>query len=248
MADDELEDEVSELKKPGVKHTKRTELDALDALEEQGHLVPAHVIEQVDTHIAKWHAREDSRLDESKEYTKDIKRILKGDAGEGYTYVRLLGQYEREQIVPQPANLTDGDDSRITPDFAVKSYAEPGAYQEIVDAKAWALIRPRDTDGEKVPYADFMRSLLDHPDPARLVNMGELKRVVNRYSSSPQLASDGRVVLYFPEDTLRYAPQLARELESWSGSEMAHRRTIEIRSMGVWNDDLWQAAGKRHQR
>ncbi len=250
MADDDFKDEVSELNELDEQHAKHKELDALDALElKYPHKTPAYIIEQMDNEIAGWRAREHSRLDESEEYPKDnVRRILKGDAGEGYTHVRLLDRYEREQIMPQPKGITDREGNVKKPDFVVKSQTEPAAYEEIVDAKAWSLLRPREEGGEKISYTDFMRSLRERPNPARLVDMSKLKKVVNQYASSPQLASDGRVVLYFPEDTLRYAPQLKQEIEGWSGSELAHGRTVEVRSIGIWNDDLWQAAGKRHQR
>lgn len=127
----------------------------------------------------------------------------------------------------------------------MRSTDVPEQYDEVVDAKAWSLLRPTDASGEKVLTEDFMRSLLDHPNPAQLANMSELQKVVDRYSSSAELAPDGRVVLYFPEDVCRCAPQIVEEVESWSGSGSAHGRTIEVRSMGVWNSDLWAAVEKR---
>lgn len=244
--DDSKADELQEQK------VMEEQLDALDALEspepllgEKKHLVAAHVFEGGDKIIAQHRSVEYSRLDEGKDYPWDaVKHIMKGDAGEGYTYVRLLERYERDQIVSQP-EMFDGSGRKTRPDFAVRSNDIPNMYQEIVDAKAWSLLRPTDASGEKIPAEDFMHSLLDHPNPDRLVNTSELQSVVDRYSSSPQLEPDGRVVLYIPEDTFRYAPQIVQEVKSWSGSELAHGRAVELRSMGVWNSDLWAAAGKR---
>ncbi|HUW13026.1 MAG TPA: hypothetical protein VM537_25095 [Anaerolineae bacterium] len=233
------------------KEEEAAPLDALDSLErtnpsrEEGHLTPAHVFEQMDNTIAEYRSSEDSRLDETKDYSRDaVRHIMKGDAGEGYTYVRLLERYDGSRIVSQP-QVTVAGGQECRPDFGVRSENAPAGYEEIVDAKAWSLLRPKDSDDKRVSTEDFMRSLLDHPGPSRLVNMSGLQDVVDRYASSPQLSPDGRVVLYFPEDVCRYSPQIVQEVESWSGGELAHGRTVEVRSMGVWNSDLWAAVGRR---
>lgn len=225
--------------------------DSLDGLENEPisarqhqHLTPAYVFESLDQQIADYRAAADSRLDETKEYSDGIQRILKGDSGEGYTYVRLLERYDADRIGIQP-ELIGAAGKNIQPDFAVRSSDGQGSYEEIVDSKAWSLLKPKGVDGGEVSQDRFMRSLLDHPNPSRLQNMRHLQDVVERYSGSPQLTAAGRIALYFPEDVFRYAPQVVQEIESWSYSDFAHGRAVEVRSIGVWNSDLWAAARRR---
>lgn len=228
----------SETDKPQTLGSTAQETDALDGLEElgappqtQGHLVPAYVFEQADRAIAGVRSVKDSRLDETKDYPAEaVKYIAKGDIGEGYTFVRLLERHEGNQIVAQPRGLVDASGQAIRPDFAVRSTPDSQTYQEIVDAKAWSVLYPHNASG---------------PDAPRLANMSALRDTVQRYSSSPQLAAEGSVVLYFPEEVLRHTPHAVSEIESWSGTALAHGRNVQVRSMGVWNDQLWQATWQR---
>jgi hypothetical protein len=199
------------------------------------HLVPDHALQGVDDHIARWAAEDDSRI-QGRELTDRDLSILKGDAGEGRTYADLLGRYERQRILHQP-RFEDPDRVR-TPDFAVQSDRNPGRLAEIVDSKAWSLTRPRDAQGSPVADEEFFRHLQQKPDASSVINTAELESVVEKYASSPRLEPDGRVVLYFPEDVHRFAPQVKHELEGWSHTEVAHGRVVEVRSMGVSQEDL----------
>ena len=223
--------------------------EALDALErldassfERQHLVPAHVYEQMDIAISSLHARTNSRLRLEHEYDPEsVSRIRKGDAGEGYTFVRLLEQHSAESIVSQP-RLTDEIGRTINPDFAIQDPQDQSHYLEFVDSKAWSLLRPKDRDGTPVGTDEFFQRLHEHPNPDQLVNMSHLRNVVQRYTSSHQLRQDGTLTFYFPGDIFRYAPQVIDEIEGWSGTEIAHGRTIKSQSMGIWNEDLWMAS------
>lgn len=199
------------------------------------HLVPAHVLQDVDDHIARWTAEEDSRI-QGRELTDRDLSILRGDAGEGRTYADLLGRYERQRILHQP-RFEDPDRVR-TPDFAVASERNPGRLAEIVDSKAWSLMRPRDAQGSPVGDEEFFRHLQQKPDASSVISTTELESVVEKYASSPRLEPDGKVVLYFPEDVHRFAPQVKHEIEGWSHSEVAHGRVVEVRTMRVWQQDL----------
>lgn len=201
------------------------------------HLVPAHVIGELDDHIARRTAADDSRLQDRELTPKDM-RILKGDAGEGRTYVDLLGRYERDRILHQP-RFRDPDRVRI-PDFAVVSDSTPQKLAEIVDSKAWSLVRPADSRGQPMSNKSFYHYLQENQDARKLLSMGKLQEVVEKYATSPRLEQEGKVVLYFPENVLRYAPQVQRTIEGWSGREIAHGHTVEVRSMGVWDQDLWK--------
>jgi len=171
---------------------------------------------------------------------------LKGDAGEGRTYVDLLGHYDRERILHQP-RFKDVDSIRV-PDFVVTSAQNPDKFIEIVDAKAWSLTRQRDAQGKPLNYEDFFSYLLERPDPRSVLNMHEMQRVVEKYASSPRLEIKGKVVLYLPEDIIRYTPQVPRQIQNWSGTDIAHGKVVEVRSMGVWNDELWDDVRTRLER
>lgn len=206
------------------------------------HAVPAHVIQELDDHIAKWTAENDSRIQE-RELTDHDLRILKGDAGEGRTYVDLLERYDRERILHQPRFREEGKDRN--PDFAVVDDNDPEKMAEMVDSKAWSVVRPKDADGKSVSGSEFSAYLQKEPAAGSLLNTSELKRVVENYSSCPRLASDGKVVLYFPEEVVRHAPQIQQEVESWSGTDLARGHGVEVRSMGVWQNDLWKDVRER---
>lgn len=229
-----------EADRPEENEATAGELDALDALESlgsppeaEGHLVPAAVLAQADEALAGIRSVRDSRLDEGTDYPPEaVKHIMKGDIGEGYTFVRLLERYDRDHLVSQPKGLVDAKGRGIQPDFAVRSLRNPELYQEIVDAKAWSVLYPGNVSGVESP---------------RLANMSHLRETVERYASSPQLVSDGKVVLYFPEEVVRHAPDAVAEIEGWSGSELAHHRAVEVRSMKVWNDQLWKAVWERRK-
>lgn len=131
MSDFDDSPDDSEVDERQEQEIPEAELDALDALEntepatgEKAHLVPAHILDEVDKTIAEYRSVEDSRLDEGKDYPRDaVRYIMKGDAGEGYTYVRLLERYERDRIVTQPriADASGGGTSRILPCVAQMS-------------------------------------------------------------------------------------------------------------------------------
>jgi len=206
------------------------------------HLVPAPVLQELDDHIARWVAERDSRI-QGRELSERDLRILKGDAGEGRTYVDLLGRHESERILHQP-RFEDSDRVR-TPDFAVLSEQNQDRLVEIVDSKAWSLLRPREVQGKLLSDEEFFRYLQERPSPHTLVNTAELRMVVEKYTSSPRLEPDGKMVLYFPEEVTRFAPQVTHALEGWSGTDIAHGRTVEVRSMGVWHEDLWEDVRRR---
>ena len=206
------------------------------------HLVPGTVLRETDDAIARSVGERDSRI-QGRELTERDLRILKGDAGEGRTYVDLLDRYERDRIQHQP-RFEDSDRTR-NPDFVVISDEHSGKIAEIVDSKAWSLMRPRDGQGNPVSNEEFFRYLQQRPEAHALLNTQELQRVVEKYASSPRLEPDGKVVLYFPEDVIRYAPQVKQEIEGWSGTEIAHGRVVEVRSMDVWQQELWTDVYRR---
>lgn len=216
----------------------QTELDALDGLdqisaERQGRAVEtlSYRMKMWDQALADNYAEHDSRFDADKPLDPARHdRILQGDAGEAYTRVRLGELHDFHLIEAQPKAVKDGEGKIIKPDFVVKSRSQPGRFDEIVDSKAW---RPADRTG------------MPGDGPARLPNMTGLRRMVERYSSSPQLTDDGRVVAYLPEDMIWRAPQDIERIESWSGTELAHGKTVEVRSMGIWLDDDLEAAMRR---
>jgi hypothetical protein len=72
-----------------------------------------------------------------------------------------------------------------------------------------------------------------------------LQSVVERYSGSTRLEEGGKIVLYFPEDVMRYAPQIQTHIEGWSGTGIAHGHPVEVRSMGVWPADLRDDVSRR---
>jgi hypothetical protein len=195
------------------------------------HPVPATRLAEIDNAIAH-HAPEDHSIlnDPDKVYERaKVERQLTGDAGERRAWVNLVKRYGHKRIIEQPNLKTPGGDKR--PDFVVKSETEPGKYSEIVDSKAWRL-HARDASGE----LDYAR-LLEKPSASELISMSKLKKVVHDYSPSSDLASDGKVVLYVPEEIYRYAPQVRSEIESWSGTEIANGRTVEVRSLEVWQEN-----------
>lgn len=205
-------------------------------------LVPATVFQEANDAIARSVAERDSRI-QARELTEHDLKILRGDAGEGRTYVDLLGKYERERIRHQP-KYEDPDGIR-NPDFAVISDRDPDKIIEMVDSKNWSLVRPRDAQGNPVSDEEFFRYLQQRPEAEGLLNTRELQDVVEKYASSPRLEPDGRVVLYFPEEVIRYAPQVKQEITGWSGTEIAHGRTVEVRSMRVWQEELQRDVERR---
>ncbi|HKQ09100.1 MAG TPA: hypothetical protein VJ464_28515 [Blastocatellia bacterium] len=202
-------------------------------------LVAGTVIKQAEEALAENYAGESSMLDNDKAYEWDkVKHIRKGDAGEGFTRVRLADLYDYERIESQPKGLIKG---QSRPDFAVKSLTDPDKYEEIVDSKAWQLTIPgRETDNAP--------PTLEGIDSSRLLSINKLKSVVQRYTSSDKLETDGRLALYFPEEVLRLAPQIQKEIESWSGTELAHGKKVEVRSQGIWDDELKKYAEKLHEK
>jgi hypothetical protein len=206
------------------------------------HLNLAHVQQDLDDEIARWTAQSDSRIQARAPAERDF-ATLKGDAGEGRTYVDLLGRHDPERILHQP-RFDDPDRTR-TPDFAVVSAKNPDGLAEIVDSKAWSLVRPRDALGNPVDDERFFRHLLQKPEANSVLNMGELQEVVGKYAASPRLEPDGKVVLYFPEEVCRFTPQVSQQIEGWSGTEIAHGRVVEVRSMGVWQEELQKDVKQR---
>lgn len=207
------------------------------------HLVPATVIEEIDDAIARSRAETDSRI-QGRELRDRDERIIKGDAGEGRTYVDLVSRYGRERIISQPE--FDDPDRPRNPDFVVMSERHVGEIEEIVDAKAWSM-RRKDEHGRRMSHEEFFRMLQEDPRPDRLVNIHELRAVVTKYASSPHLARDGKVVIYLPEDVTRHAPQVKTKIEGWSGTEIAQGRTVEVRSMGAHEEDLWEDTERRRK-
>ncbi len=95
---------------------------------------------------------------------------------------------------------------------------------------------------------EFSRYLLEKPDASGLLNLAVLQKVVEEYASSPRLEPDGKVVLYFPENVIRYAPQVKHEIEGWSMTETARGHAVEVRSMGVWEDEIESDLRERLKR
>lgn len=209
------------------------------------HLVVAGVEQELDTHIARRTAEKDSRI-QGRELRKEDILIAKGDAGEGRTYIALLELYEPEQIDHQPCFTTDTGKG-VKPDFVVCRDKQSDELIEVVDSKAWSLLCPKDTQGNPLSREDFFRYLQQHPNADSLLYMKNLQNTVENYACTPQLATDGKVILYFPENVMRYAPQIKQRIESWSGSEVANGHEVEVRSMGVWDDDLWIDVNKRYK-
>lgn len=233
-------DEAEEQKDSGEVVADQTVDDA-----PKGHLVPAHVLANVDRQIATFTAESDSRI-QGRELRESDKRVLLGDAGEGRTFVDLLGRYDRDRIMHQP-RLDDSDRVR-QPDFAVAAESDRRKISEIVDSKAWNLLRPTDSGGKPLERDDFYKYLQRNPEPERLMKLAALRETVEKYASSPRLDRDGRVVLYFPEEVHRYAPQLVAEVHGWSHTPLSHGREVEVRSMGVWRDDLWNDVSQREHK
>ncbi len=231
----------------GEGHPTESDDTASEAASELGrkHLVPGTVLAGADQVIARSVAESESRIS-GREVTPTDWRVLKGDAGEGRTYVDLLSRYERERILRQP-RLKDSDMER-QPDFAISSARDSGKLAEIVDSKAWSLVRPRDKEGRPVSQEEFSRYLLEKPDASGLLNLAVLQKVVEEYASSPRLEPDGKVVLYFPENVIRYAPQVKHEIEGWSMTETARGHAVEVRSMGVWEDEIESDLRERLKR
>ncbi len=209
------------------------------------HLVVAGVEQELDDYMALRTAEKDSRIQE-RGLTKNDLLIAKGDAGEARTRNALRELYDAEQITHQP-HLTTDTGKNINPDFVVRRDKQSDELIEVVDSKAWSLLRPKDAQGNRLSDDDFFRYLQQRPPADKLLYMNNLRNVVKNYASIPQLASDGKVVLYFPENVMQYAPRVKQEIESWSGTAIAHGRAVEVRSMGVWDDDLWADVHKRWQ-
>ena len=134
------------------------------------------------------------------------------------------------------------------PDFVVTSEEDQNEIVEIVDAKAWSLARPRDASGKPLSREAFLEHLQSRPSAESVMNTRELRDVVSKYASSPRLAEGGKVVLYLPDDVVRYAPQVKEKIEGWSGTEVAHGRDVEVRSMRASEDDLWEDMERRQAR
>ncbi|MBN2003170.1 MAG: hypothetical protein JXA21_07410 [Anaerolineae bacterium] len=209
------------------------------------HLVLAGIERGMDDFMARAIAEKDSRI-QDRPFTRRDDRTLKGDAGEARTRNALRELYDAEQITHQPHLTTDAG-KNINPDFVVRRDKQSDELIEVVDSKAWSLSRPKDAQGNRLSDDDFFRYLQQRPPADKLLYMNNLRNVVENYASTPQLASDGKVVLYFPENVMRYAPQIKQEIESWSGTAIAHGRAVEVRSMGVWDEDLWADVHKRRQ-
>ena len=158
--------------------------------------------------------------------------------------IELLKQEETvEDVVPDAVMKMQFGDV-IQSGYGYKE-RDPEELAEIVDSKAWSLIRPKDRNGEPITEEDFYRHLQQHPEARIVLNMHELQGVVEKYASSPRLETDAKVVLYFPEDVIRYAPQVRQAIEEWSGTELACGKRVEVRSMRVWSEELSRDVRKR---
>lgn len=198
----------------------------------------AHVEQEVSTYIAYRTARADSSIRDQK-LTRDdwdrLKNLLKGDAGEGFTYVRLLERYDSSQIIHKEA-LRQRYHGALKPDFAIQSKRDPNKLAAIVDAKAWY---PKGWRNKDLDY------LFDNPESKSVINMHALRQTVAKYAAAPDLEPDGRVLLFFPREIYRGVPNVKKEIESWSGSELTSGRTVEVLSMEVCEEDLREAMKAR---
>jgi hypothetical protein len=209
--------------------------DAVSPDYHQPHRTLPWVEDNIDAALTQHYSEQTSRLDPDKVYEKPIDNILMGDAGEGRTRVDLNerygtvdgdGVFHTDRIVDQP-HFTFADSGEINPDFAVKSADDPERFDEIVDSKAWQVFRK----GES--HDQTLQRLLDNPPADHVLNMAKVEEVIGRYSQAPDLAPDGKLVFYFPDDTLRYTPQVKEAIESLSGTAKANGRLVEVRSLNV---------------